>query len=173
MRNPDVSTYAGQLEPWQYTEKGDFSAGGGGWVISIVELVRIVSSMDPNAVRPSLLTPNQVMDLMSPYKLRVGLSQVIDIPSARCFGLDTLSANASPFPGIAVNRLTHNGQVDGGAGLLIHMMESGTTTPSVTIGLALNMNVNLGDAEIADLTGLARFHESNGLWTADDYFEIL
>lgn len=170
LRNPDVLPFAGKLEPWQYGEAGRFGCGAGSWTMSIVELVRLVSSMDPNSARSPLLTFEQVQAISAAYEAPYDLIA----PGGRGFNMDKLFGSQSVFPGTTMTRLYHNGMAAGGSAFLIHCMAQGDVSPSMTIAVAFNVDgVPVGDELKDDLTRMARFCEEQGLWSDEDLFEML
>ncbi len=175
LRSPGVlQGPSGGLEAWQYGEDATFMAGATGWTMSIVELVRLVSSMDPGAIRPELLGFDQVQQLTAPYQVPGMLGMTVPVSgTGRGFFYTSATAATSAIPGISTTVLFHNGMMPGGGALLVHVLPQNGVSPSLTIAVAFNLDISLGNADITQLLTTARFFEDQGLWHPGDLFDAL
>jgi CubicO group peptidase (beta-lactamase class C family) len=167
--------------PYQYASAQPYAAAAGQWVISMVEMCRIASRLNPQAESP-LLNAAELAALTEPYELPhqpgddPSTYQVLPPPGGQgggrgCYFFEsTMRWGGGPPQPVWV--LNHNGAVAGGCALLIHVIpKSGGGDPSVSIAIALNHDAGLGWQEIVDLVTIAQKAEEDDTWPDGDLFD--
>lgn len=158
----------GSIKPSNYAYNWQIEAGAGSWVISTVDLSRIVSALDSTGTAAFGWTNEKVRLLHSAYS-PWGETGVHDGGGLGCY-YKRYGTHLEVVP----LTIYHNGEVDGGSAVVFHRIPTaGPVTPSLTIALALNLNAGLGDDEIMALQAMADGYEASGAsWGGEDLFSL-
>jgi CubicO group peptidase (beta-lactamase class C family) len=126
------------VEGSPYAIDGRFQAGGGFWVMTARDLVRLISRLDPSSSGGPILDDADVPLLWEPYLVdQVGRQSVYDSGNGRGW-----SYEARRFPGYFPKSgtvLLKNGQVEGGGAIAFHFVPpGGQLSPSITGAFVVN-----------------------------------
>lgn len=168
-------SHPGEYFAVQYTGSFQVWAGGGGATMRAIDVVRVVSAMDPNAALKLGFSESEVRSMHGTYDPAIAGAAVVPF-QGMAWGVwpeQYFTWHGDSF-GSPVIYLEHNGEINGGSSIVRHVIpKSGPVSPSITIVLAFNHDTDLGGGELNSLLAIAQKIELNNAWPDGDLFEVV